>query len=286
MRPPPVLGGCVSADTALPQRYCCWQCHLPQPDGTHMKSLWPKLDKLIWHWYEAHHNEWTDALDSIAIYLNLSCSDLAFTLLGVDLQSCPLPFSDDARRALPESLPCRKGGHNPRIFGRPWFLKNEDPYMPHPLVGPPPAHLKGSATSKGKGKGTHAKDSSHFGPIRPLPSASASASGPYRSLPSLNADASTSGVTCKSPPTTRPKASSAAQQAPVVHLSTLPGPAVVQRNGSCFKMDGPVPKGFTRMGWVDPVDKWGGFIPHELSSFALPYANMLEYSRSRPAWHL
>ena len=161
----------VSADTALRERYCCWQCQLPQPDGTHMKSLCPTLDKFIWHWYEAHHNEWTDAWDSIAIYLNLSCSDLAFALLGVDLQSCPLPFSDDARRALPESLPWLKGGHNPRIFGSPWFLKNEDPYMPHPPVGPAPSHLKGSATSKGKGKGKHAEDSSHFGPIRPLPSA-------------------------------------------------------------------------------------------------------------------
>ena len=23
----------ISADTALPERWCCWQCHLPQPDG-------------------------------------------------------------------------------------------------------------------------------------------------------------------------------------------------------------------------------------------------------------
>ena len=194
-----------------------------------MKSLWPTLDRFVWHWYEAHHNEWTDAWGSVAIYLSLTCGDLAFALLGVDLQTRPLPFSDDARRVLPESFPWRKGGHNPRIFGHSWFLKNENAYEPHPPAGPPPAHLKGSATSKGKAKGKKSKDSSHFGPIRPLPSASASASGPYRSLPSLNADASTSGVTCKSPPATRPKASSAAQQAPVVNLTTLPGPARVNR---------------------------------------------------------
>ena len=131
----------VSADTALPERYCCWQCHLPQPDGGHMKSLWPTLNKFVWHWYESHHNEWTDAWDSIAIYLNLTCSDLAFVLLGVDLHDCPLPFTDDARRALPESLPWRKGGHNPKIFGPPWCLKNEDPFTPHPPVGPPPSYL-------------------------------------------------------------------------------------------------------------------------------------------------
>ena len=85
--------------TQLPERYCCWQCHLPQPDGSHMKSLWPRLTKFIWHWYESHSNEWTDPWDTIAIHLNVTCSDLAFALLGVDLQSCPLPFSDDARRA-------------------------------------------------------------------------------------------------------------------------------------------------------------------------------------------
>ena len=55
-----------------------------------MKSLWPTLNKFVWHWYESHHNEWTDAWDSVAIYLNFSCSDLAFALLGVDLQDCPL----------------------------------------------------------------------------------------------------------------------------------------------------------------------------------------------------
>ena len=84
----------------------------------------------------------------------------------------------------------------------------------------------------------------------------------------------------------KPKASSSAQPAPVVRLQSLPGPALVHSNGSRFKMDGPVPKGFTRMGWLDPIDKWGGMIHQEISAFALPFVNMLEYSRSRPAWHL
>ena len=276
----------ISADTALPERWCCWQCHLPQPDGGHYKSLWPTLSKFVWHWYECHHTEWTDAWDSVAIHLNLTCGDLAFALLGVDLHDCPLPFTDDARRALPASLPWRSGGHNPKIFGQPWCMQNEDPFTPHPPAGPPPSYLKGSATSKGKGKGKSSKDSSHFGPIRPLPSASASASGPYKSLPSLNADPSTSGVTRKSPPTAKPKASSSAQPAPVVRLQSLPGPAIVHADGSRFKMDGPVPKGFTRMGWLDPVEKWGGAIKDEISAYALPFVNMMEYSRSRPAWHL
>ena len=105
-------------------------------------------------------------------------------------------------------------------------------------------------------------------------------------MPSLNADASTSGVACKSPPTTRPKASSSSQQAPVVNLTTLPGSAQVHRDGSRFNLDGPAAKGFTRMGWVDPVDRWGGLISRELRAYALPFVNMQEYSRSRPEWYL
>ena len=177
LRAPP---GCLaavstSADTALPERFCCWQCHFPTANGSHMKSLWPSLEKCIWHWYAAHHTEWTDAWDSVAIYIDFTCGDLAFALLGVALQECPLPFSAEARKVLPESLPWKQGGHNPRIFGHPWFLKNEDAYEPHPPSFPPPAHLKGSAKGKGKGKGS-AKGSSHFGPIRPLPSAARSCS--------------------------------------------------------------------------------------------------------------
>ena len=140
----------TSAQSLLTQlcrrTFCCWQCHFPNSDGAHVTSLWSMLDRFVWHWYKGRRNEWTDAWDSVAIYLNLICGDLAFALLGVDLQTCPLPFSDDARRVLPESLPWRKGGHNPRTFGRPWFLKNEDAYEPHPPAGSPPAHLKGSAT--------------------------------------------------------------------------------------------------------------------------------------------
>ena len=47
-----------------------------------MKSLWPTLNKLVWHWYESHHNEWTDAWDSVAIYLNLDLQRSRFCFVG------------------------------------------------------------------------------------------------------------------------------------------------------------------------------------------------------------
>ena len=192
-------------------------------------------------------------LGTLLIHLNLSCGDLAFALLGMDLEECPLPYSLEARKVLPEGLPWKHGGHNPRIFGHPCFLKNEDAFAPRPPSYPPPVHVL-----KSSGKGS-AKGSCHSGPIRPLPSAPASSHGPYRSLPSLNADALTSGVTSKT---------SAAQQAPIVNLKTFPSPATMHRDGSRFNLDGPVARGFTRMGRVDP-----------------PFVNMQEYSCSRPEWH-
>ena len=71
------------------------------------------------------------------------------------------------------------------------------------------------------------------------------------------------------------------------HLSRLfSGPAQIHRDGSRFSLDGPINKGFARMGWVEPVDKWGGLISREPHSYALPFVNMQEYSRSRPEWHL
>ena len=35
-------------------------------DGTHLKSLWPAVDRFIWH--DVHRTEWTDAWDSVAIF--------------------------------------------------------------------------------------------------------------------------------------------------------------------------------------------------------------------------
>ena len=42
---------------------------------------------------------------------------------------------------------------------------------------------------------------------------------------------------------------------------------------------------FTRIGWVDPVARWGRLIDAELHAYALPFISMKEYSRSRPEWH-
>ena len=207
----------------------------------------------------------------MAIGFCLTCVDLAFALLGVNLETRPLPHTHtpDAMKVLPESMPWKDGGHNPRIFGHPWYLKNAHPLVPKQPSYPP--HVS--------------KGSSHFGPIRPLPAQSSSSNGPFRSLPFLNADASpNAGTTAKSSPAAKAKASSATQKAPVVNLTTLPGPAKVCDTGSRILLDSTPASGFTWMGWVDPVARWGRLTEDELHAYTLPFINMQD-SRSRPEWH-
>ena len=49
--------------------------------------------------------------------------DLAWSLLGVDLEDTPLPYHKDALRYLPRTLPPREKGHNPKIYGQPWNIE-------------------------------------------------------------------------------------------------------------------------------------------------------------------
>ena len=65
----------------------------------------------------------------------------------------------------------------------------------------------------------------------------------------------------------------------------FPGPAKVHGNGSRILLDSTPASGFTGMGWVDPVARWGRLIEAELHAYALPFVNTGEYSRSRPELH-
>ena len=159
---PRCLAACsISGDSSLSERFCCWTCHLPSKKSEgegHYKSLWPTLDDFIWHWCHSHacdaHFDW----DSVAIHLGLTCEDLAFTLLSIDLGATPLPTKPEAIAVLPDLLPPRPQGHNVLIFAKPWYRLQEGGfrYVAKPPSYPPP----------------HVKDSQHVGPIRPLPPSS------------------------------------------------------------------------------------------------------------------
>ena len=85
---------------------------LPSSYGFHYKSLWLPLGKFIWHWYEPHGNEVHKLWDAVAIGLNLTCNDLGFSLLGVNLDDCPLSAVPEGMKALPKILLHCEGRHD------------------------------------------------------------------------------------------------------------------------------------------------------------------------------
>ena len=142
----------VSGDPTLPARFCCWTCRQPGEGGS-VKSLWPSFTAFSWHWNLTHarqlHKDWV----SLALRGGVTLQDLAWSLLGVDLEDTPLPYHPDALRYLPRTLPPREQGHNPKIYGRPWNIERPftpshralpagpSHFTPTPPSHPPPSHV-------------------------------------------------------------------------------------------------------------------------------------------------
>ena len=87
----------------------------------------------------ALQTEWT----TLALWGHITIQDLAWEILGVDLEETPLPRARAALPTIPRVVPEKRGGHNPRIFTSPWFVHR--PAVPYfrslPPSGPPPSHL-------------------------------------------------------------------------------------------------------------------------------------------------
>ena len=127
--------------------------------GGSVKSLWPSFTAFSWHWNLTHarqlHKDWV----SLALRGGVTLQDLAWSLLGVDLDDTPLPYHPDALRYLPRTLPPREQGHNPKIYGRPWTFERPftpshralpagpSRFAPTPPSGPPPSHVLPSLDS-------------------------------------------------------------------------------------------------------------------------------------------
>ena len=129
------------------QRRPCFTCSLLLLDlqtawrgGGSVKSLWPSFTAFSWHWNLTHarqlHKDWV----SLALHGGVTMEDLAWSLLGVDLEDTPLPYHKDALRYLPRTLPPREKGRNPKIYGPPWNI--ERPFTPpHRALPTGPSHL-------------------------------------------------------------------------------------------------------------------------------------------------
>ena len=130
----------ASAQTLLYlARFCCWTCRQPGEGGS-AKSLWPSLlpSPGIGNLTHARqlHKDWV----SLALHGGVTMEDLAWSLLGVDLEDTPLPYHKDALCYLPRTLPPREKGRNPKIYGPPWNI--ERPFAPpHRALPAGPSHL-------------------------------------------------------------------------------------------------------------------------------------------------
>ena len=266
---PRSLAACaISSDASLEEPVVCWGCYQKGPGGENLKSLWPSVDKMLWHWYGKHakpaHKAWT----RLACRLKINKYELALELLGVDLALWPLPVTEDGLRAIPRSLPACPGGHNPKIFGPPWSFPTSAvavcPLTPTPPQGPPPAHLMnaGSASQTSSGHVDGSRGSlpalGSGGPIRPLP----------KSAPSANSGSSGSGA------------------APVIELSADLKPAKVHPNGSRFASVAPG-ENVSTMGWHVPLARnhWNALADKEMKAYSAPYDTVRAYSDSRPVWY-
>ena len=70
---------------------------------------------------------------------NISIQDLAWEILGVDLEDTPLPRAPAALPTLPKVMPDRRGGQNPRIYGPPWYVHR--PAVPYHRPLPTLSHV-------------------------------------------------------------------------------------------------------------------------------------------------
>ena len=263
----------VSGDPALPARFCCWTCRQPGEGGS-VKSLWPSFTAFSWHWNLTHarqlHKDWL----SLALRGGVTLQDLAWSLLGIDLDDTPLPYHPDALRYLPRALPSREQGHNPKIYGRPWNI--ERPFTPpHRALPAGPSHFTPTPPS-------------HPPPSHVLPSLDSPLVAVNKSLASLPS----SPPVAKAPPPMAPgrehvgaksKSASPVVDSPDPASSVVP--ASIKSNGSRFHL-GEVARGFTRIGWQNPLQMWEKHLKLEIKSFIFPSADVHSYSEARERWHL
>ena len=81
------------------------------------------------------------------------------------------------------------------------------------------------------------------------------------------------------------KSSSDAIASPSVAPSLPVFPASIKDNGSRFNL-GVVAKGFTRIGWENPLQLWSQHLGNEIKSFIFPAVDVHAYSEMREQWHL
>ena len=179
---------------------------------------------------------------------------------------------------VPLRVPCRFVNRDtiPKIYGRPWNI--ERPFTPpHRALPSGPSHFTPTPPS-------------HPPPSHVLPSLDRPLAAVNKSLASLPS----SPPALKSPPPVAPtgvhvgaksKSSSDAVASPSAAPSLPVSPASIKDNGSRFQV-GVAAKGFTCIGWENPLQLWSQRLGNEIKSFIFPAVDVHAYSELREQWHL
>ena len=103
------------------------------------------------YWHVEHASTLNKDWTTLALYGDVTVQDLAWEILGVNLEETPLPRAAAALPVIPKVMPQKRGGHNPpRIYGHPWYVQQPivPLYCPVPPSHPPPSHLLPSLNAK------------------------------------------------------------------------------------------------------------------------------------------
>ena len=131
----------LAGDASLYERFCCWSCRKQVEEGE-VKSLWQDMHSFTQHWHVDHASTLNTDWTTLALYGGVTIQDLAWEILGVDLEETPLPRHAAALPVIPKVMPHKRAGHNPKIYGYPWYV--QQPIVPLrrpvPPSHPPPSH--------------------------------------------------------------------------------------------------------------------------------------------------
>ena len=284
----------LAGDASLYERFSCWTCRRQVEEGE-AKSLWPDMFSFTQHWHVEHASTLNTDWTTLALYGGVTVQDLAWELLGVDLEETPLPRSAAALPTIPKVMPQKRAGHNPKIYGHPWYVQQPigPLHRPVPPSHPPPSHLLPSLNARESDFTFQSSTSS-------LPLLAVN-----KSLRSLPPSSSTSSHATESerPVILKAAPSSQRTKVPLPEASTAPStaassrelpepsedkplfmkPAELQQEGTRFQTERPA-KGFTLMGWQNPVLLWAEHLEKQIRSFTHPSTSIYQYSCDRENW--
>ena len=266
----------LAGDSNLRERFCCWSCRKQVREGE-VKTLWPDMFTFTQHWHVEHASDLNTEWTTLALYGGVSIPDLAWELLGIDLEESPLPRSAEALPTLPKVMPHKKSGHNPRIYGAPWHV--HQPLVqyrrPVPPSHPPPSHMLPSLNIR-ESDFTYESSSASLPllavnkSLKALPESSTSA-GSDKPV-TLKAAPSSQRTKVPLPQSTAPSTAASGSTDLPVQSEDEPlfmKPRELQQEGTKFQTERPA-KGFTLMGWQNPLALWAKHLEKQIVNFTSP----------------